>query len=220
MASLIEFLRPLFGEAFSLWGAPATWLELLAFALAVAMVWCNIRTLPWGWPLAALSSALYLVLFWDAKLFGEAALQVFFIAMAMWGWWQWLRGSDEQGHALTVRELGASQWTWVLLALAILWPALGLFLRHFTHSDVPWWDAFTTSSSVVATWLLGRKFLENWPAWVLVNAVSVALFAHKGLWLTTLLYAVFILMALQGWRQWRAMLSSPVSRAAVSPVSP
>jgi nicotinamide mononucleotide transporter len=84
----------------------------------------------------------------------------------------------------------------------LAWPATGWFLKRYTDTDVPWWDAFPTAGSVIGQWLLGRKYIENWAAWVVVNVVSVGLFAYKGLWLTTLLYTLFIAMSFMGWRAW------------------
>jgi nicotinamide mononucleotide transporter len=82
----------------------------------------------------------------------------------------------------------------------------GLFLKTFTDTDVPWWDGFTTALSVVGQFLLGRKFIENWLVWIVVNVVSVGLFIYKGLWLTTILYAVFIVLSVVGYRAWKARL--------------
>jgi len=95
-----------------------------------------------------------------------------------------------------------------LVALALAWPATALFLGAFTNSDVPWWDAFPTAASLVGQWLLGRKYVENWPTWVAVNVVSVGLFAYKGLWFTTALYLVFVAMSFSGWRAWRQLAST------------
>jgi nicotinamide mononucleotide transporter len=198
MDSLLHALQPLFAPAFMLWGAPATWLELVAFALALAMVGFNIRVNPLGWPLAIVSSLLYFFLFWDSRLYGDASLQIVFAVVALWGWWQWLRGTAADGAALRVRSLGP-RGRWICLAvLALAWPALGLFLKRFTDTDVPWWDAFPTAASLVGQWLLGRKYVENWPTWIVVNVVSVGLFAYKGLWL----YTVFIGLSVLGWRAW------------------
>jgi len=97
---LIDALEPLFAPAATVWGAPVTWLELVAFVLAIAMVVFNIRVNPLGWPLAILSSLLYFALFWDNRLYGDASLQIFFAVIAAWGWWQWLRGTDASGGAL------------------------------------------------------------------------------------------------------------------------
>ena len=166
MNALLAAAAPLLASAFAVWGAPVTWLEVVAFALSIAMVVFNIRVDPLGWPLAIVSSLLYFLLFWNSRLYGDSSLQVFFAVIAAWGWWQWLRGTDESGHALQVRHLGARGQVGVLVAIAIAWPATALFLRRFTDTDVPWWDAFPTAASVVGQWLLGRKYVENWPVWI------------------------------------------------------
>lgn len=196
----------MFAEAFVLWGAPTTWLEVIAFVLALAMVGCNIREIHWGWPLAAISSVLYCALFWRSKLYGDAALQVFFALVALWGWAQWLRGRRDDGGALTVSRLSRRGLLASLAAGALLWPATGWFLKTWTDTDVPWWDAFPTAVSVIGQILLGRKYLENWAVWLLVNLVSVGLFAWKSLWLTAVLYALFAALSIVGWRAWRRRL--------------
>ena len=202
MDALLQSLQPFFSPAFTLWGTAVSLLEVVAFALAIVMVVLNMRVNALAWPLAIISSLLYFALFWNSKLYGDASLQVFFALVALWGWWQWLRGRAADGAALQVRALPVrGRWA-LLLALALAWPATGLFLKTFTDTDVPWWDAFPTAASVIGQWLLGRKYVENWPAWVVVNVVSVGLFAYKGLWLTTVLYSLFVAMSFMGWRAW------------------
>ena len=208
MTALLAALQPLLGTAFSLWASPVTWLELVAFVLALGTVAMNIRVNPLGWPLAIASSLLYFGLFWQSRLYGDASLQIFFAVVALWGWWEWLRGTQADGTPLEVRALGR-RGRWIALgALACAWPLTGLFLRTYTDTDVPWWDAFPTAASVLGQWLLGRKYIENWPTWMAVNIVSVALFAYKGLWLTVVLYAVFIALSAVGWRAWQALARS------------
>lgn len=209
MDALLQALRPLFAPAFTLWGAPASWLELIALVLSLVMVALNMRVNPLAWPLAIVSSLLYFLVFWDSRLYGEASLQIFFAVVALWGWWQWLRGTLDDGTALRVRALPRRALMGCLAALALAWPALALFLRRYTDSDVPWFDALPTAGSLVAQWLLGRQYVENWPAWLLVNVVSVGLFAVKGLWLTVLLYAVFVVLSAIGWRAWRRREATP-----------
>ncbi len=196
----------LFAPAFTLWGSPTTWLEVVAVLLALAMVGCNIREIHWGWPLAFASSLLYVALFWRSRLYGDGALQIFFAAMAAWGWLQWLRGVRPDGSALRVSRLSTRQRWSAAAACALLWPATGWFLKHYTDTDVPWWDAFPTALSVVGQFLLGRKFIENWLVWVVVNVASVTLFFYKGLWLTVALYSVFVVLSVVGWRAWKARL--------------
>lgn len=202
-------LSSLLANAFTLWGTPTTWLEVLAFVLALAMVVLNIRVNPLAWPLAIVSSLLYVLLFWNSKLYGDAGLQVFFAAVGLWGWWQWLRGTQAAGTPLHVRHLAKRETVAMLVATLAAWPLLGLFLDLCTDTDVPYWDAFPTTARIAGQWLLGRKYVQNWPAWLIVNAVSVALFAYKGLWLTVLLYALFLAMSVAGWQQWRRLAAAP-----------
>ncbi|MES2098694.1 MAG: nicotinamide riboside transporter PnuC [Pseudomonadota bacterium] len=206
MNALLQSLQPFFAPAFTLWATPVSWLEIVAFVLALVMVVLNMRVNPIAWPLAIISSLLYFALFWNSLLYGDASLQIFFAIVALWGWWQWVRGTQADGEELKVRSLPARARWWLLAALAAAWPATGLFLKTFTNTDVPWWDAFPTAASVIGQWLLGRKYIENWLAWIVINVVCVGLFAYKGLWLTTLLYSLFIAMSFIGWRAWRRML--------------
>jgi nicotinamide mononucleotide transporter len=192
--------------AFMLWGTAVTWLEVVAFVLSIACVACNIAELHWGWPLAILSSLLYVWLFYASKLYGDGSLQIFFALTGAWGWAQWLMGKRDN-KPLTITKLTRSQVLWSIAAWLAAWGALGLFLRRFTDTDVPWFDAFPTAGSVLGTVLLARKYIENWPVWVVVNVVSVALFVYKHLYLTAILYVIFIAMALWGWQVWREKLS-------------
>jgi nicotinamide mononucleotide transporter len=201
----MTWLRPLYAPAFTAWGSPVAWLEIVAFALAVWMVVCNIRVNPLAWPLAIASSLLYGALFYDSRLYGEASLQLLFIGVAVWGWWQWLRGTQADGSVLHVRWLPWRARLALAGATLVAWPLLGAFLDRMTDTDVPWFDAFPTAGSVAGQWLLGRKYVENWPVWIVVDIVSVALFAWKGLWLTVVLYAVFTVMAVAGWREWQRL---------------
>jgi nicotinamide mononucleotide transporter len=200
---LVSVFAPLLAAPFILLGSPVTWLEIVAFVLALWMVLANMRVQLIAWPLAIASSAAYFVLFAHGKLYGEAGLQIMFIVVAAWGWWQWRFGTQADGSALRVRWLDArSRWT-VAAATLVSWPLLGALLDRFTDSDVPYWDALPTAGSVVGQWLLGRQYVENWPVWVVVNVTSVGLFAFKGLWLTVVLYVLFAMLALLGWRAWQ-----------------
>ena len=214
LADAFAWADPWLQPWFTLWGMPFSSLEGVACALSLAMVVLNFRVHPLAWPLAIASSLLYGVVFARYRLYGEAALQLVFVALSLWGWTQWLWGRDAQQAPLRVRSLSvAGRWQ-AFAAFALLWPALGLLLDRATDSDVPWWDALPTSGSLVGQWLLARKWVDNWPCWVAVNVASVALFAHKGLWLTVGLYAVFAVLSVWGWRTWAQLARrSPVAAA-------
>jgi len=186
-----------------------SWTEALGFVLALAMVGCSIRELHWSWPLAILSSLLYFFVFKDSLLYSEAVLQLVFAALALWGWWQWRRLGENKEPVCVIQRLPRRGWWLAGASLGVLWPALAWLLMHFTDSDVAWWDALPTALSLIGQALLGRKYIENWLAWIVVNVFSVGLFAYKGLWLTTALYVLFIGLSVMGWRAWQKRLPAP-----------
>lgn len=189
------------------WGVPVSRLEAWAFVLTLLMVGFNYRVNPLGWPLAIISSLMYGVLFARYGLYGEGSLQLVFVALAVWGWWQWLRGSGmDRRPALRVTSLGVRGRLAALGGVLLLWPAIGWVLDHATDSTVPYWDALPTAGSLIGQVLLGRKWVENWPCWLVVNVISMGLFAYKELWLTVILYGILAVLSAAGWRQWRALV--------------
>ncbi|MBC7918435.1 MAG: nicotinamide mononucleotide transporter [Rhodoferax sp.] len=189
--------------AFTLLGTPVTWLEVLAFVLALANIACNVWEIHWGWPLTVVASSLYAWLFYASGLYGESGVNVFFVVAAMWGWWQWLRGRRANSDApLQVEKLDAAGLKKAAVAWLLMWLACSALLHFVTDSNVVWADGFVTAGSIVGTVLLGRKFIDNWPTWVIVNVASIALFAYKGLVLTVVLYVIFLGLAFWGWWGW------------------
>ncbi|MDO9005191.1 MAG: nicotinamide riboside transporter PnuC [Aquabacterium sp.] len=203
LSDLFAWADPWLAPLFTAWGVPVSQLEVWAFMLSLAMVLFNLRVNPWGWPLAIVSSLLYGVLFARSKLYGEATLQLVFVALSCWGWWQWLWGRDESNASLRPQALGRRGRQWALAVTLLMWPVLGLLLDHATDSDVPYLDALPTAASLLGQWLLGRKYIENWSTWLVVNLVSMVLFGQKGLWLTVILYGLFAVLSVAGWQQWR-----------------
>ncbi len=198
-------------SAFTLWGGAVTWLEVIAFVLALACVSLTVFEIHWGWPLMIAASLLYAWLFREYRLYGDAGLQVFFALIAGWGWWQWLFGtraasaSDTPAAGLRIAAIAARGRVLITLGWVLGWGLLGLLLDRATDTDVPYFDAFPTVGSVIGQVLLGRKFIENWWVWIVVNTASVALFAYKALWLTAVLYLVFLGLSLAGLARWRRM---------------
>jgi nicotinamide mononucleotide transporter len=203
--TLLQSTQPGLAAAFTLWGSPVTWLEIAAFVIALVMVGLNMRVHPAAWPLAIVSSLMYALLFANSRLYGEASLQIFFAVVALWGWWQWLRGHSGDGRPLRVHRLSRTQALVAAVLTLAAWPIAGAALDRFTDSDVPFLDALPTVASVAGQVLLGRKLIENWPTWLAVNLVSTVLFGIKGLWLTVLLYGLFALLSVAGWRAWLAL---------------
>ena len=184
--------------------------ELAGFVLSLAMVYCNIKEIHWGWPLAILSSALYGVVFWDSQLYGEASLQVMFILIALWGWHQWHKGTQsanadmQAAPPLKISQLNSSELKKTAIATLLAWPVMAYFLNQYTDSDVAIWDALVTSLSLLGQYLLAKKKIENWWVWMVVNVITVGLMLVKSLWLTALLYVLFAVLSYIGLKTWRS----------------
>lgn len=195
----------LMNDAITLLGLPTTPMELLSFLLAVITVLLIIRQNHWAWLFTIVSSATYSVVFRDAKLYGDMSLQFVFIGAAVWGWYMWLRGGENHG-VLTVSRLSPRGVIASVVAWLAAFVAVALVLSTFTDTDVAYPDAFLTAGSLVGQVLVARKKLENWIVWIIVDVLYIGLYVYKGLMLTAILYAIFVVLAVQGLRVWRRSL--------------
>lgn len=187
-------------EPLAFLGFSTTPLELISFLLAVTTVLLNIRQKHWAWLFSIASSATFAVVFFEARLYGDMGLQFVFIGASVWGWYQWLHGAGDQ--QLVVTRLKPAGWGWSIAAWAIGFVLLSQFLDRLTDTDVPHADGFLTAGSLVGQLLLGRKKVENWLVWIVVDVLYVGLYIYKDLHLTAILYAVFVVLAWTGWRAW------------------
>lgn len=181
-------------------------LEVTAVVFAMAYLLLAVRENVLCWLFAFLSTAIYTVLFWDVSLLMESALNVYYMAMAVYGWYQWTRGGtngDELPHALAVRSMSASQHVWVIGAIVILTAVSGYLLGEHSSAAWPYVDSFTTWASVITTYLVARKYLQNWLYWIVIDAVSVPLYIDRGLNLTALLFIAYVVIAVVGYFKWR-----------------
>ncbi|MBS1150073.1 MAG: hypothetical protein H6Q89_1771 [Myxococcaceae bacterium] len=187
--------------AFTLWGVDLTWLELGGDLAGVASVWLLTRQNVWNWPVGLLNTVLFFVLFLQSKLYGDGALQVFFFALGVWGWWSWVRKAGPT-EGPPVRR--TSKREWLLLALAAVGgtAAAALYLKRFTDSPVPLADGSVLVLSLCATWGQVKKRLESWWIWIGVDVISVPLYVNRKLYPTALLYFLFGCLCVLGLREW------------------
>jgi nicotinamide mononucleotide transporter len=189
-------------DPLNLLGFPTTPLELISFVLSILTVLLNIRRFHWAWLFAIVSSATYGIVFFKARLYGDAGLQAVFIAASIWGWYEWLRGTGADDKPLVVTRLDRAGWAWSLAGWALGFVLLSWFLHAWTDTDVPHMDGFLTAGSLLGTVLAARKKVENWHVWIAVDVLYVGLYVYKNLHLTAILYAVFVIMAALGLRTW------------------
>ena len=181
--------------------------EILGFLTGAACVWLLVRLNIWTWPLGIANNLFFIVLFLHAKLYGDMALQFFYIAISIYGWWNWLYGG--KGHSkLKVSRTSALFAAWMLMATATMTAILTFALRRFTDSNVPFFDALTTALSLTAQYMQTRKVVENWWVWIAADVFYIALYIYKHLYLTALLYVIFMIMCVAGLVAWRRSLAS------------
>ncbi|HVF95175.1 MAG TPA: nicotinamide riboside transporter PnuC [Sphingomonas sp.] len=179
------------------------WIEAFAFALGVINVTLVVRRSVWNYPFALAMVSLYAAVFWDARLYSDTLLQGFFFVVNLYGWRLWTAARADAGDIVveTMSPAARSGWATMCLVGALGW---GATMARFTDASLPWWDAGIAVTSVVAQILLARRKLENWILWIGVDVASIGLYAAKGLWLTMVLYGVFLILAIWGLVDWRA----------------
>ncbi len=182
---------------------PAEW---VAVVLALGYLLLAVRQNPWCWACAIASSAIFLVLFVQAGLVMQVALQVFYIGMGLYGWFAWRRGG-ESGAALPVSRWSARRHALAMAVLCVASLVNGWLIARTQGGWVPYVDAFVAWVSVLATWLVARKVLENWLYWIVVDSVAVLLYWSQGLHATAALFVVYVLIAVRGYFAWRADLA-------------
>jgi nicotinamide mononucleotide transporter len=186
--------------------AAMTGLEVVAVVLAVVYLLLAIRQSIWCWTAAILSCLLYIWIMYRAGLYMESALQVFYIGMAVYGWYSWRHGPGKD-HSLLV-----SSWPPVfhlvpILLVVALTALSGFLLTAYSDAAWPYLDSFTTWAAIVATWMVARKILQNWHYWFVIDAISVYLYASRDLWLTALLFVLYLVLILVGYRSWRRSMA-------------
>ena len=190
----------------------ANWLEIAGVVTAVWSIWLTTKRKMACWPIGIVSDFAYLVIFYQARLFSNALLQVGGLPLTFYGWWHWAQGVREEGEVRVVRLPFTSMLIGVA-AGAVGGLALGVWMNH-AHAALPWLDAMLASYSVVAGWWGVRKHIANWWLWIVVDVVYVGEFIYQDLYATALLYAGLVALAVLGLREWtRAALASELAAA-------
>ncbi len=186
--------------------------EIIGFLSGVICVYLVVRENIWNWPVALINAFFYILVFYEARLYADMGLQVIYIIISIYGWYEWLHGGKEHGK-LTVTRTG---WLEASILLVIGFGGtigLGMFLSHIPWiwpdlqpAALPYWDALTTVISLIAQWLMARKKLESWVLWILVDIIYIGMYYYKDLYLTLVLYAIFLILATSGLFAWRKSL--------------
>lgn len=186
-------------------------LEHAAVVCGLANIYLTVRQNIWSWAFGVVMVSLYIYIFYNAKLYSDAILNVFFLVMQFYGWYQWTRGPVVHAVSLSpIKKLRARGWILTVIGAAAGTAALGTVMARFTDAALPYPDAFTTSLSVIAQFQLTRKILENWALWIVADVIYVGMYTSRGLYWTAGLYVVFLILCVKGYREWSRSAAAPL----------
>lgn len=178
-----------------------TWIEGIAVFFGIASVLYSIRENIWVYPTGIVSTLIYVWICFEYKLYADMGINAYYFSMSIFGWYVWTHPKKGQA-VLPVTWLKPKGWLISIGIFIISYGVLYLILSEFTDSDVPYWDSFTTSSAFVGMWLMAKKKVENWIAWIITDLVSVPLYFYKGLILTSFQFLFFTVLATLGLIAW------------------
>lgn len=179
-------------------------IEVLGAILGILYIRFSIRQNIFTWPTGILTSALYIIVFFNSALYASMMLQFYYVGISVYGWYYWLNGKrDDNKSLLPVQSANKKLWIKLAVISALLYLIILFILIRFSDSDVPYLDSLTTSLSIVATWMLAKKYIENWLIWIFADIVSVGLYIFKSLWPTVILFVVYTILAYFGYIEWK-----------------
>jgi len=178
--------------------------EVFAAVLGIGYVILAARESQWCWPLAFISTLIYTILFWDGQLPMQALLNVYYMAMAIYGYMLWRK------HGQTEDDLPISSWAvldqlQLVLIGGLLTYAVGLYLTQSATSQSPYLDAGVTVFSVLNTWLMAKKVLQNWLYWVVIDSTAIVLYAQNGYYATVVMFSLYLILAIVGFVSWKRL---------------
>ena len=190
-------------------------IEILGTLVGLAYLWLEYRASIYLWIASIIMPAIYLVVYYNAGLYADFGINIYYLAIAIYGWAAWRfgfklfgRNDEVQNQELPITRMPRKVWTVAALASCALTLIIAWVLISFTDSTVPWADAFTTALSVVGMWMLARKYIEQWWVWLIVDVACVALYIYKDLYFTAALYALYAIVAIFGYRKWKQIMTT------------
>ncbi|RZA02843.1 MAG: nicotinamide riboside transporter PnuC [Sphingobacteriaceae bacterium] len=199
-----------FIQSLQAWWQDQSLLEVAGVISGLLCVYLAAKNIIWNWPLAIISVAIYIFIFYDSRLFADMGLQGYFLAVNIYGWYFWSK-KPVSAPKTPVTLIKRNEVLISVLAIAIFTVLLGSILHNNTVASYPYLDSFCTACSIVAQFFMARKVLQNWLLWVFVDAIYVGIYIFKDLHLTAVMYAIYIVIAWIGYVDWKKEYSKQIS---------
>ncbi|MFV0555166.1 MAG: nicotinamide riboside transporter PnuC [Mangrovibacterium sp.] len=179
------------------------WIEIVGALISLIYLVLSVKQNIWTWAAGIACSLLYVVVFLDAKFYADMTLQVYYVLVSIYGWYFWAKGNpNKQMKTAEVSRTPGIVWLILFFVAMLCFVLIYFILNDYTDSPVPVGDAITTALSIVATWMLARKYLEHWILWIFIDAFSAYLYFEKGLYPTVILFVVYTMVAMCGFVAW------------------
>ena len=193
----------------------AHWLDIVTTVLGLAYILLEYRASVWMWGVGFLMQALGIVLYYEKGLYADCGMEFYYLSMTVYGWWRWMRPTPNTHHPTpnTQHPTPITHFPkrlvlpWIVL-MATVWAVIYWLLVTYTNSNVPLADSFTTALSIVGIWALAHKYLEQWFVWIAVDVVTSALYFYKDIPFKASLYALYVVIAIFGYRKWRQLMGT------------
>ena len=184
-------------------------LEIIGTIVGLVYLWLEYRASIYLWAASIVMPAIYIFVYYDAGLYADFGINIYYLFAAIYGWAVWKYGNTtHQQEELPITHITLRSSLVAAGVFAIAFVAIAWLLIHHTDSDVPWCDAFTTALSIIGMWMLARKYVEQWWTWMVVDVVCVGLYIYKELYFTAALYALYAIVAVFGWINWNKIMKS------------
>lgn len=187
-------------------------LEIVGVAIGLIYLWLEYKASIYLWIASIVMPAIYLFVYYDAGLYADTALNIYYLVIAIYGWIAWkynisFSSKKTQKKELKISHVAPRQWIALILLYAVSQIVTSTLLINFTDSDVPWLNGLTTALSIVGMWMLARKYIEQWIVWLAVDILSAGLYIYKGLYPTAALYLLYTVIAVFGYMKWKKLMT-------------
>lgn len=182
------------------------WIEIAGTLTGLAYLYLELKANIWMWVAGIIMPVISLYVYWQAGLYADFGINIYYTLAAIYGFAAWAAGKATKGQS-TIARTPRGKYPLLLATAALSFAELSYVLVRFTDSTVPYWDSFTTAMSIVGMWMLARKWIEQWIAWIVVDAVSAGLYIYKGIVFYAALYALYTIIAIYGYKKWKTMIA-------------
>lgn len=190
--------------------------EILGVIIGFIYLWLEYKASIYLWLTSIIMPAIYLFVYFDAGLYADVAINIYYLIIGVYGWMSWRYGISRKNgtekYDLKISHTSRRQWLWLLIAYIVIHFAISFTLINFTDTDVPWFNGLTSALSIIGMWMLAKKLIEQWFVWFVVDILSAVLYFYKGLEPTALLYSVYAIVAILGYKKWNKLLQKQYAK--------